>query len=116
MEMDLNFQTKGDMPMKRVGYLFVTVLTASFLLAGCATQLSQADRDLLNQAKAASASADQSAQAAADSAARAEKAAQRAEAAAGRAEQSAAAAAASATQAGQSAVEAKKAFEMTLKK
>jgi len=109
--------------MKNAGYLLVTVLTASLLMAGCATQLSQADRDLLTEAKAASANADQSAQASAASAVKAEMAAQRAEAAAGRAEaaadragQSAAAATASAAQAGQSADEAKKAFEMTLKK
>jgi hypothetical protein len=116
--------------MRKKGYILVAVLAAGFLLTGCAAQLSQADRDLLNQAKEASVSASQSAQAAAGSVAQAESAVQRAdaaamradaaasraEAAAKRAEAAANSAEVSASGAKQSAADAKKAFEMSLKK
>ncbi len=88
--------------MRRLWLSLGTALFFGLFLGGCTAQLAQADRDLLNQALAASKSAATSAE--------------RAEAAADRAEDWARSADRSAAQARQSAAEAKKAFEMGLTK
>ncbi len=81
-----------------------------FFLAGCAAQqMTQADRDLMNQAIESSKAASASAQ-------KAESAATRAEAATDRSEASAKRAEAAAVKAEQSAMKAQKAFETGLKK
>lgn len=95
--------------MGKVWSVVAAVFVSGLFLAGCTAQLTQSDRDLLNQALEASKSAATSAQ-------RAESAADRAEQAARRADSSAAQAKQSAAEAKKSASEAKKAFEMGLTK
>ncbi len=88
--------------MRRIWLALATAVVSGVFLAGCTAQLTQTDRDLLNQALAASESAAQSEQRAEAAAERAYSAAQRAESAAAKAERS--------------ANDAKKAFEMGLTK
>lgn len=114
---------KGGFNMNRLKAGFIALVAVGSLLAGCSAQLSQADRNLLNQALEASRNAGSSAQTAQAAATRAETAAQKAESAAQRAEsaatravQAAGTAESAAAQAQQSADQAKKAFEMGLKK
>ena len=88
--------------MRRVWLALAMALASGVFLAGCTAQLTQADRDLLNQALAAGKSAAQSEQRAEAAANRASEAARRAETAAAQAERS--------------AEDAKKAFKMNLTK
>ena len=106
--------------MKKV---LVLLITGAVVLSGCAAQLSDADRDLLNKAVESRRSGSQTLQAAESAAVRAESAAVRAEQAAAQSESSAKEAAASASQAAsqagqaqQNALKAEKAFEMKIKK
>lgn len=114
------------MKMKLLGMLIV----GTMVLTGCAAQLSDADRALLNKAVDSGRSGTQVLQAAEAAAARAEQAAVRSESAATRAEQAAAQsdvaakgaeasasqAASQAGQAQQNALKAEKAFEMKIRK
>jgi predicted RNA-binding protein associated with RNAse of E/G family len=82
------------------------------VMTGCTAQMTQADRDLLNQALESGQMAAQEAQKAQASAGMASDAAARAETAAERAETAAAAAEKSAAMAADSAMKCEKAFEM----
>lgn len=95
--------------MRKIQFGLATAGVMMMVLTGCTAKLAQEERDILNQALAASKTAAQSAQAADAAAGRAEAAAQKADAAA----QSAGV---SAGQAEQSAIKAQKAFEMSMKK
>ncbi|OGR30056.1 MAG: hypothetical protein A2005_11240 [Desulfuromonadales bacterium GWC2_61_20] len=106
--------------MKKVLVLLAAGVVA---LSGCAAQLSEADRELLNKAVESGRNSSQSLQAAEAAATRAEQAASRAEQAAAQSEAAARAADAAASQAAsqagqaeQNALKAEKAFEMKIKK
>jgi len=98
--------------MKKV----LVLLTTGAVLSGCAAQLSDADRDLLNKAVESGRSGSQTLQAAESAAVRAEQAAAQSESSAKEAEASASQAASQAGQAQQNALKAEKAFEMKIKK
>jgi len=99
------------------------LVVGAVILTGCAAQLSDADRNLLNKAVASGRDGSQTLQAAEAAAIRAEQAAVRSESAATQSEAAAreaeAAASQAASQAGlaqQNALKAEKAFEMKIKK
>lgn len=96
---------------------FLGIMVAgAMMLSGCAAQLSDADRALLNQAVESGRTSSQTLQAAAAAASQAEQSAQKAESAATRAELAASQAQLAAGQAQQDALKAEKAFEMKIKK
>lgn len=108
--------------VKRILVLLVAGIGLA-VMSGCAAQLSEADRALLNSALDSSKASSATVQQAEAAATRAEQAAGKAEAAAAQADASAQSAAASASQATtlagqvqQNAVKAEKAFDMKLKK
>lgn len=107
--------------MKR--QLLGIMIVGAVVLTGCAAQLSDADRALMNKAVESGRNGSQAQQAAEAAASRAEQAAVRSESAATRAEQAAVqseaavkGAQAAAGQAQQDALKAEKAFEMKIKK
>jgi hypothetical protein len=115
-EMILN---QGGNLMRKWQFVLAGASLGLLVLSGCTTQLSPADRNLLNQALDSgqmatqqAAKAQTAAGMASDAAARAEDAAMRAESAAAAVDKSAGMASASADAAAASAAKAAKAFEM----
>jgi len=94
----------------------VIMVAGAMVLSGCAAQLSEADRALLNQAVESGRTSSKTLQAAEAAASQAEQSAVRAESAATRAEVAASQAQLAAGQAQQEALKAEKVFEMKIKK